>query len=104
MTEEKKIRKSIISKSISRKVQTDKYENLTISAHFEEEVEWKDLKERQQKSDNITKLLVNDFKQTVVIVLGGLGLTEVKAFADQPDIFKSPKNSIKDLGLDSINE
>ena len=58
------VRKSKIVKSISRKYNVAKYENLVIHVSYEEEVEWADLKDRQAKSKNLTKLLTMDFEQT----------------------------------------
>jgi len=60
--EEKRVSK--IVKSISRKYNVAKYENLVINVSYEEEVEWTDLKDRQAKSKNLTKLLTMDFEQT----------------------------------------
>ena len=60
--EEKRVSK--IVKSISRKYNVAKYENLVIHVSYEEEVEWTDLKDRQAKSKNLTKLLTMDFEQT----------------------------------------
>lgn len=62
---EKIKRKSKISKSISRKVQTATFENLQVFVSYEEEVEWSDIKERAKKSEGITKLLIGDFNKTM---------------------------------------
>jgi len=61
---EQVVRKSKIVKSISRKYNVAKYENLVIHVSYEEEIEWKDLTERQKKSKDVTKLLAMDFEQT----------------------------------------
>ena len=79
-----KTRVSKISKSISRKFNVAKYENLVINVSYEEEVEWTDLKTRQKKSNDITKLLTMDFEQTKKDVFEELGLEEKPAFMENP--------------------
>jgi len=80
----KKERLSKISKSISRKFNVAKYENLVIHVSYEEEVEWGDLKTRQKKSEDVTKLLLIDFEQTKKEVFEELGLEEKTAFMENP--------------------
>ena len=75
-------RKSKIVKSISRKFNIAKYENLVINVSYEEEVEWSDLKERQDKSKNLTKLLTMDFEQTKKDVFEELKMSEKPAFIE----------------------
>ena len=78
--------KSKIKKGIVRGIQTKKFEQVTITVETEEiEVEWKDLKERQRKTDKITEMLLDDFRKTyneVVTTLGVdnicIGVVEVK--------------------------
>ena len=79
-----KKRFSKISKSISRKFNVAKYENLVIHVSYEEEVEWGDLKTRQKKSEDVTKLLLIDFEQTKKEVFAELGLEEKTAFMENP--------------------
>jgi len=62
-------RKSRISKKISRtffnkSINIPLYESVVVEVNFDEEVEWSSLEERQRKSDNITKLLKEDFNKT----------------------------------------
>jgi len=61
-----KKRVSKISKSISRTYNVAKFESLVVQVSFEDEIEWETLEERKRKSDNITKLLINDFEVTKV--------------------------------------
>ena len=67
-------KKSIIKKRISRKIQTQTYENLEIHCEFEEEVEWDTIAERREKSQKISNLLMLDFKQTMKTALEELEL------------------------------
>jgi len=72
-------RKSIIKKKIGRKIQTREYESLDINVEIEEEIEWSDLKERQKKTNGISKILIKDYKETMAQVLEDLKLSQVKA-------------------------
>ncbi|HUS49890.1 MAG TPA: hypothetical protein VMZ91_06975 [Candidatus Paceibacterota bacterium] len=72
-------RKSIIRKKIGRKIQTKMYESLDVNVEIEEEIEWSDLKERQQKTDGISKILIKDYKKTMTQVLEDLKLSQIKA-------------------------
>ena len=72
-------RKSIIKKKIGRKIQTKIYESLDVNVEIEEEIEWSDLKERQQKTDGISKILIKDYKETMTQVLKDLKLSQIKA-------------------------
>jgi hypothetical protein len=58
-------RKSKITKSVSRKMQTTTYENVQVHVSYEEEVEWTDLAERAKKSEGITAILMRDFNKTL---------------------------------------
>jgi len=76
-------KKSVIHKRISRKIQTATFENIEISCEFQEEVTWNDLKERQMKSEKITKLLITDFNRTLAQVMDELNLHRVGATIDR---------------------
>ena len=59
------MKKSKIKKSISRKLSTAQYETLDIHVEIEEEIEWENPQERIKKTNNITKVLILDFNQTL---------------------------------------
>ena len=71
---------SRIKKGIERTINTAKYESIVIHSFLEEEIEWSSLEERQQKSRNWDKFLVDDFKKTHDYVLEELGLGEKSAY------------------------
>ena len=58
--------KSKIKKSITRKLSTAQYETIDVSVEIEEEIEWGNITERMEKSENITEVLIIDFKNTLV--------------------------------------
>ena len=95
-------RKSIIHKTITRKLSTAKFESLDLTVEFEEEVEWNSIKERQEKSDKITKLLLVDYTKTRNAVLDVLGLTEKKASVSSTVTTKSKEYNVQELGLDDL--
>jgi|ETNvirnome_2_130_1030620.scaffolds.fasta_scaffold19959_2 hypothetical protein len=82
-------RKSGISKSIKRIYNVAQYESLEVIVHYEDEIEWENVAERQKKSDAISKLLLNDFKKTTLEVFKQLNESEKKAFF---------KNALKSMG------
>ncbi len=59
-----KMKTSRIRKTINRKIQTASFEQLDVNVEIEEEIEWTTPKERMEKTDKITKVLVIDFMRT----------------------------------------
>lgn len=86
MNEKEEVAKRVskVTKSISRKFNVAKYENLVVNVSYDENIEWADLKERQKKSEDITKLLLIDFGQTTKDVFKELGIEEKTAFMENP--------------------
>lgn len=60
-SETKPIKTSKIYKSIGRKIQTAKFENLEIHVASEEEITWSNPEERLKKSEAHTRLLLKEF-------------------------------------------
>ena len=67
-------RKSIVTKGISRLIQTKDFENVRIDVNIQEEIEWDAPAERIEKSQKVTKLLMLDFQETYAKALQELGL------------------------------
>ena len=59
------MKKSIIKKSITRKICTAPYETLDVHVEIVEEVEWDKMDERMKKTDAISKILLIDFTKTL---------------------------------------
>lgn len=72
--------KIFIRKSISRKLNTAQYENINISCELEAECEVGDEKELSKAQSEITRKILNDYKNTEREVMKELGLEEKKAF------------------------
>lgn len=59
------MKKSVIKKSISRRIHTAPYEALEVNVEVEETVEWEDVKDRMKKTEAISKVLLIDFVKTL---------------------------------------
>ena len=73
-------RKSKITKSIKRIYNVAQYESLEIQVHYEDEIEWETVEERQKKSKSISDLLLKDFQETRKSVFVELNECEKKAY------------------------
>lgn len=69
-----KIKKSIVKKSILRKISTANYESLDISVEIEEEIEWTTIEERTNKTQKISQILLKDFVYTYNEVVNKIGV------------------------------
>jgi len=78
------MKKSIVKKSIFRKIQTAKFEQVDINIEVEEEIEWENAKERMKKTDQVTQMLLLDFIQTFNKVVGELGVDRQLATGTRP--------------------
>ena len=56
--------KAKITKGIVRGIQTKKFEQVTISSQWEEEIEWKTPEEKEKEEKRVTQNLMKDFKET----------------------------------------
>jgi len=98
-----KIKKSKIRKSITRKISTKEYESLDITVDIEEEIEWKKPKERGEKTENISKVLLLDFANTFNAVTKQLGLKKRIGTVKTPSNDNSEKTK-KDDSLDFLED
>jgi hypothetical protein len=67
-------RKSIIKRSVARKICTAKFELVDIVSEVEEEIEWDNEKERKIESDKVGKHLLLDFVETYNQAMKELGV------------------------------
>lgn len=73
--------KHIIRKHITRKINTGSYENISISVDIEREIECSP-EVLQNFLDEVTSIVIEDFKHTTDQVLEELGLSEKKAWGE----------------------
>jgi hypothetical protein len=59
------MKKSIIKKSITRKISTAPYETLDVHVEIQEEIEWENMQQRIEKADSVSKILILDFVKTL---------------------------------------
>jgi hypothetical protein len=90
-------RKSVLTKSIRRTFNLGNFQSLEISLSTQEEVEWTDIKEREEKSSKVTKILLKDFEKTKDEVFVQLGLSEAVTVTD--NLQKSKSDSLKNNGV-----
>jgi len=103
-------RVSRISKKISRiyfnkSIRIPKYESVNVEVAFEEDVTWKTLDERAQKSVNITLLLEQDFNKTVSELFRNLKIADKDnvVYEDiEQEIEDKKKDGLKTMGLDGL--
>ncbi len=77
---EKRVRVSVIRKTISRTLTTAKYESIKIEDSIEETVEWSDLEERDRKIKNWETIMLQQYKQSHDRILEELNLSHKKAY------------------------
>ena len=72
-------RETDIRLSIRRVYNVGAYESLEVSVESTDRIQWNNLKERQAKTENLTKLLVKKFAESKKIVFNGLAAVEKNA-------------------------
>jgi len=86
------LRKSVITKSISRTIHTREYENLIVSVNIQENIEWATMSDRIEKTKGVTKTLVDDFKKTLLDVMRELELSHKPAVVKNKNFEDGKKN------------
>ena len=93
-------KKSIIKKSITRKISTAPYETLDVHVEIQEEVEWDKMDERMKKTDAISKILLIDFAKTLNQVAEELGVNKKVAQISNKNA-QNPKVSQDNVTIDN---
>ena len=75
-----KKRQTVVTKGITRLIQTAKYFSLTVTHTAQDTIEWETVDEREKKINNLTLLAIKDFVQTHDTVLDQLKLGQMHAF------------------------
>ena len=83
-----------ISKSVTRKINTAQYENVTITVSVEEQISEKSEKEIDNKLKSLTDQLIIDYKITEGMVFDELQLENKPAYIESA---KLPKNTNVDF-------
>ena len=110
MTQETK-KKTIVSRRISRKIQTKQYESAEITIECQDEIEWTSVEDRQSKLRKVTQLAILDFQETYVSVCEALGIEKKTAFIQSDkqinkqteDTGQKQEGSIEDM-FDGLSE
>jgi len=95
------MKKSIIKKSITRKISTAPYETLDIHVEVTEEVEWEKMDDRMKKTDSISKILLIDFAKTLNQVALELGVNKNIAQVSGKNNAQKPQVSQDKVSINS---
>lgn len=95
------MKKSIIKKSITRKICTAPYETLDVHIEIQEEVEWEKMDERMKKTDAISKILLIDFAKTLNQVADELKVNKKVAQVSGNKNVQKPKVSDEDVSINN---
>ena len=98
------MKKSIIKKSISRKISTAPYETLDVHVEIEEEVEWEKMDDRMKKTDAISKILLIDFTKTLNQVAEELNLNKKIAQVSGQKSAQPAKVSEDNVSIDNSKD
>jgi len=96
-------RQTVVTKGITRTIQTAKYFSLTINHTAQDTIEWETTGERETKINNLTKLAVKDFVQTHDTVLDQLKLGQMHAFVTDSVKEKEAEKTLDIDGLDDLD-
>jgi len=97
-------RETVITKGISRTIQTAPYFSLTIQHVAQDTIQWHTIEEREKKQDNLAKLAIKDFQKTHDYVLGQLKLGEKNAFATDHIAKKEQEKGSELIDIDGLDE
>jgi len=99
-------KKSVVKKSIYRKILTAAYETVDINVEIEEEIEWNNESEKQVETAKVTRSLLTDFVKTHDEALKELGVDRcIASVKTTPDKMpKKPKAAKKEGILDFLDE
>lgn len=91
-------RKTVVTRTISRKINTAPYETLDVGGTWQQEIDWSSKDELWNKTRKFDEYIQADFIQTFKSVVSGLGLSSLQNF-DQ----KEESNAKKENDFDSLS-
>lgn len=97
------MKKSIIKKSITRKISTAPYETLDVHIEIEEEVTWEKMDERMKKTDAVSKILLIDFVKTLNQVTDELKVNKKVATISEKNVQK-PQEKAADVSITNTED
>lgn len=97
-------RQTVVTKGISRKIQTAQFFSLEISHIAQDTIEWASLEERESKINNLTKIAIKDFIQTHDNVLDKLKLGQQYAFVKDAIKENAKKKTMSVLDIEDFEE
>ena len=97
-------RQTVVTKGITRTIQTANYFSLTIHHTAQDTIEWSDLEERDKKISNLNKLVIKDFVKNHDTVLDQLKLGQQHAFTTDHVAKKRSMTTANSLDLEEMDE
>jgi len=91
------IKKATIRKSVTRKLNTAKYETCDISAEISQEVEWSNEEELLNKSENVGKIVLSDYQNFEQKTLEELNLNSENSARNDGPTCKMKKEDLDSL-------
>lgn len=85
-------RKTVISRSITRKINTAQFETLDVSTTVQQEIVWHSKDELWDKSRALDTYALKDFEETFVTVLNTLGVQSIQGTTAAPKGKPGPSN------------
>lgn len=79
MSEDKKNRRSVITKKVEELIPTKAYQNVTISHQITEEIEWSSSEEREKKMTALNNVVLKEYSNIKKQVFAELEIGHVPA-------------------------
>lgn len=89
--------KSVIKKTVCRKIKTADFESLDVNLEITEEVEWENFEEREKKTEKITEILLEDLKKTYNKIVSELSIDRCVGVINAKNSSSEKKSSKIDL-------
>ena len=102
MAETSNVRRTVVTRTITRKFNTAPYETLDIGTSIQQEIEWTNNEDLWKKSRAFDKYVQNDFQQLVNTTLASLGLSSVQGSTDPKNNENNEKSSDSSDEFDNL--
>ena len=95
--------KSIIKRSIIRKIRTADFESIDVTEEVQQEIEWKTDAEKVKQENKVYRSLLDSFKRDLVLTMTELGLDKCIGSISTKDNKPSPKKKTTSFSEDDID-
>ena len=95
--------KSIIKRSIIRKIKTADFESIDVTEEVQQEIEWKTDAEKVKQENKVYRSLLDSFKRDLVLTMTELGLDKCIGSISTKDNKSSSKKKTTSFSEDDID-